>query len=37
VPDEGAVVLLPGGHDAGILSRGSYENTVKMWEVDIGN
>ncbi len=37
MPGEGAFVLLPGGHDAGLLASGSYKNTVKIWEVDIGS
>ena len=37
MPDERAVVLLPGGYDAGILASESYDNTVKIWEVDTGN
>jgi len=37
VPDEGAFVLLLCGHDAGLLASGSYDNTVKIWEVDTDN
>jgi len=35
LPDEGAVVLLPGGHDAGLLASESYY--MKIWELDTGN
>jgi len=34
VPDEGAFFLLPGGHDAGLLASGSYDNTVKGGDIN---
>jgi len=37
VPDEGDFVLLPGGHDAGLLASESCDNTVRIWAVDTGN